>query len=607
MLQGINIMNRNLLFWAVFTSASLGFNNTVSMAAVAETEDGDLQSATEGASLSIAIEGTRETKVSGPVAVAAPSSDAQTYQDMPVGFTEDGIPYLGKPDAPVLLEEWSDYLCPFCGRHFKQTLPALKDKYIRTGQIKLVFRDLPFASLHPLAAQGHVAARCVASQGDVTRYWAMHDELFLRQGEWGRLPDPKPFLADAAKKTGADMKAYEACVNTTEMAATVEASITEGKSHGFNGTPSFRFIDAKSGAAYTMVGAQPMSAFLRRADALIAGEVPPEDPKAKPPELPLWARPEGLAPDPARPGYTMAGDSYKGNAEAKLTVIEFTDLQCDSCARHALETQPALDKQFVDSGKVQWVVKHFPLREHARAAVAAAAAECAADQGRFWEMQQLLYRKQSDWSTGDVDAALALLATELKLEMDTFKSCLNSRQALERVLHDFYDAQGVVRQTPTFIMVYGETGTSLRGARPADQFAKILERLLEKATAKEPVQVSTLVLDKRFVDYVDADGSQDISVGDTLNYAFDVTADGTTNLTNVSLTDPLIGAINCPSGNPPILLLAAGDTETCTGTYVVQTSDLGGNIVNSATADSDQTDPATDTAPEVEMADQAVE
>jgi len=202
--------------------------------------------------------------------------------------------------------------------------------------------------------------------------------------------------------------------------------------------------------------------------------------------LPLWAKTEGLAPDPERPGYTMAGDAYKGDADAKLTVIEFTDFQCDSCARHALDTQPALDEQFVETGKVQWVVKHFPLREHDHAPVAAAAAECAADQGRFWDMRHLLFEQQAEWTKGDVDTALVALAADLKLDTTAFAVCLNSRQALERVLHDLYDAQGVVRQTPTFIMVYDGAGTSLRGARPADQFTKILERLLEKADTTEP-------------------------------------------------------------------------------------------------------------------------
>jgi len=426
--------------------------------------------------------------LTGPgMADDAKDTTGETYEDMPVGFTTDGDPYLGKPDAPVVLEEWSDYLCPFCGRHFQQTLPGLKDKYIRTGQMKLVFRDLPFASLHPTAAMGHVAARCVAEQGGAARYWAMYDELFSRQKEWSRLPDPAAFLAEAATRVGADREAYAACVAGDDVTKAVEASVAAGQTLGFNGTPSFRFIESRSGDAYTLVGAQPLAAFERRAEALIAGEIPPEDPKPKPPELPLWAKAEGLTPDPERPGYTKAGDAYKGNAEAKLTVIEFTDLQCPSCRRHALETQPALDEQFIETGKVQWVVKHFPLRMHPRAAVAAAATECAAEQGRFWEMQHTLFEQQDEWSKGNVDAALVGVATGLKLDIARFKTCLNSRQALERVLHDLYDAQGVVRQTPTFVIVYGETGTSLRGARPADQFAKILEGLLEKANAVEAV------------------------------------------------------------------------------------------------------------------------
>jgi protein-disulfide isomerase len=441
--------------------------------------------AREGASLSLSVTSTRGAKLDAAPAGKVPTGDADTYDGIPVGFTAEGNPYLGSPDAPVVLEEWSDYLCPYCGRHFRQTLPALKEQYLLTGQMQLVFRDLPFASLHPMAARGHVAARCVAKQGGAKSYWAMHEELFRRQGEWNRLPDPADFLAEVARGAGADMTAYEACVSSAEVAAAIEASVAEGRGHGFNGTPSFRFIEAKSGEDYTLVGAHPLEFFSRRIDALVAGEIPPDDPKPKPPEMPLWAKAEGLAADPDRPGFNKAGDAFKGNAGAKLTVIEFTDLQCPSCARHALETQPALDAQYVETGKVQWVMKHFPLRMHPRAAVAAAAAECAADQGRFWDMQHHLFEKQDTWTEGDVDTALVGLAAELKLDTDVFETCLNSRQALERVLRDLYDAQGVVSQTPTFLIVHGETGSSLRGARPAEQFAKVLDRLLEKAEAAE--------------------------------------------------------------------------------------------------------------------------
>ena len=116
---------------------------------------------------------------------------------------------------------------------------------------------------------------------------------------------------------------------------------------------------------------------------------------------------------------------------------------------------------------------------------AAAAAEGAADQERFWDMQHLMYERQGDWSTGDVDAVLVELATELELDIGAFETCLKGRQALERVLLDLYDGMGVVRSTPTFIIVQGETAAAIRGARSAEQFSQALEKLLERVTAGE--------------------------------------------------------------------------------------------------------------------------
>lgn len=56
----------------------------------------------------------------------------------------------------------------------------------------------------------------------------------------------------------------------------------------------------------------------------------------------------------------MAGDFYRGNRDAKVVVIEFSDFQCPFCRKHSLETQPVLDEQFVDTDQVMWVFKHFP-------------------------------------------------------------------------------------------------------------------------------------------------------------------------------------------------------------------------------------------------------
>jgi len=417
------------------------------------------------------------------------AAQSATHDGIPVGFTDEGHPYIGKADAPVTLEEWSDYLCPFCGRHFRQTLPQLLDQYVRTGQLRLVFRDLPLAGLHPTAEFGHVAANCVGEQG-AAAYWAMHDALFARQGEWNRLPDPSAFLAGVAEELGADMEAYSACIAAGARAAQVTASVEEGRGRGYNGTPSFRFGSSGSENNYDMSGAHPLARFSRYADALVAGEEPPEDPKPPPPELPLWAKPEGLAPDPERPGFNVAGDAYKGNAEAQLVVVEFNDFQCPACQKHALEAQPIIDKELVDTGKLLWVDKQLPLRVHEHALVAAVAAECAGDQEQYWQMHGLLHAESERWVNDDADNALLALAKELELDMQEFRGCFESRKGLERVVKDLYDAQGLITRAPTFVIIQDGRGATT-GPLPGDQFVKLLSSRLEAIEAAAAQAEST--------------------------------------------------------------------------------------------------------------------
>jgi protein-disulfide isomerase len=415
----------------------------------------------------------------------------ETYQGTRVGFTADGHPFRGRPDAPLTLAEYTDYLCPFCERYFSQTMPALLEKYVRTGQVKFVVHDFPLASLHPTAPRGATATSCVAEQG-ATRFWQMHDALFQAQQQWSRLPDPTEFLASAARKVGADMPAYEQCMASGRHDARVQQRAAAAQALGFTGTPTFQFVQQTSGKTYTLSGAQPVDVFVGWIDALLAGKEPPEAKQPEKPQLPLWAKPEGLAPDSKRPGFTVAGDPYKGKPGARVVVVEFADFECPSCRRHALETQPALDKRFVETGEVMWVAKHFPLRIHPRAPVAAAAAVCAADQGKFWEMHHALFDRVEQWSSGsDPDAALLQLAADIKLDKAQFAACLASRRALEPVLRGLYDGQSIgVRNSPTFILLQGDTATALVGARPAEQFESVLKQQLDRAQPATKAEAS---------------------------------------------------------------------------------------------------------------------
>ncbi len=215
-----------------------------------------------------------------------------------------------------------------------------------------MFRDFPIPSLHPTAPIGHAAAWCVGEQG-AALYWAMHDEMFANQAQWSQLPDPSEFLASAAEKVGADMAAYAECVESGRTQQLVQDGMAAADALGYNGTPTFLFTAPFTETTFMLEGAYPLSEFSAWIDALVRQEAPPAEEvvEQEPPELPYWANAEGLRPDPDRPGYTMAGDQYKGNPDAPLVVVEFSDFQCPACARHALETQPAIDEQFVDSGE----------------------------------------------------------------------------------------------------------------------------------------------------------------------------------------------------------------------------------------------------------------
>lgn len=166
------------------------------------------------------------------------------------------------------------------------------------------------------------------------------------------------------------------------------------------------------------------------------------------------------------------GDSpVRGPSEAWVTIVEFADFQCPYCAR----VQPTLDQiRQVYGDDVRLVFKHMPLRFHERAVPAALAAECASEQGRFWQMHDLLFQNQPAFSDGQLRG----YAERLDLDLGRFDACTTSAAAAERVESDASLARELrVPGTPAFFV----NGRLIDGAVPFEDFAPVIDEALERA------------------------------------------------------------------------------------------------------------------------------
>jgi protein-disulfide isomerase len=173
--------------------------------------------------------------------------------------------------------------------------------------------------------------------------------------------------------------------------------------------------------------------------------------------------------------FTVRAANQKGNTAAKVTVVEFADYQCPFCQRFEQSVVPDLLKQYVDSGKVNLVYKHSAFLGQ-ESIWAAQAAECAADQGKFWEYHDLLFNKQNGENVGTFTKEnLIKYAQELKLDATKFDPCLNNDETLARVQADTLEGRNVgVSGTPTFFI----NGKPLVGAQPIEAFQQQIDGLL---------------------------------------------------------------------------------------------------------------------------------
>ncbi len=197
---------------------------------------------------------------------------------------------------------------------------------------------------------------------------------------------------------------------------------------------------------------------------------------------PAQAPPRSTAPQIFQ--VLLEDDPFKGNPNAPVTVVEFSDFQCPFCSRFFTQTLPLLEENYIDTGKIKLVYKDLPLDNlHPNARPVHIAAECADEQGMFWEYHDVLFEKQSEWqrlSSSDLQTTLIQYADDFGLQTASFEACLSSPEMADEVNADFLQAaQYGATGTPTFFIGNEKNGfIKLVGAQPYAAFQAAIDAQL---------------------------------------------------------------------------------------------------------------------------------
>ncbi len=183
---------------------------------------------------------------------------ANVSVDFPTGITADGQPYKGDADAKVTLEEFSDFGCPHC-RDFAATLDSISDDYIKTGKIKVVFRNFVLSPRTLPAARG---GECALDQG-ADAFWAYHDAVYANQSR-GDAIYATTGIKSIAAQIGLDKSAFNKCMDTSQKTAAIQTDSQDGAARGIDSTPTLYFNGEKS------LGAMPAGELRAKLDALLA-------------------------------------------------------------------------------------------------------------------------------------------------------------------------------------------------------------------------------------------------------------------------------------------------------------------------------------------------
>jgi protein-disulfide isomerase len=402
-----------------------------------------------------------------------PQEDPRAIYRVPV----DDSPVRGPADALVTIVESSDFECPFCKR-VGPTMKQVEESY--RGKVRFVFKHNPLP-FHQKALPAAIASEEGRAQGGPAKFWEMHDRLFESAPALDRQA-----LEATAQAAGLDMNAFRRALDEKRHESRIRRDQALVNGLGANGTPTF-FVNGRK-----IAGAVPFEAFrtvideeLAKAEALVKSGVAPKDVYAKIMEgaatAPVMiAAPAGQGAQAAPPAPPPAqaqrielrpDDPQKGPGSAPVTVVVFSDFQCPFCSR-VEPTLAQLRNAYPEEVRVVW--KNLPLAMHPQAMPAALAAEAAHQQGKFWEMHEVLFQNQAKLSPEMYET----WAKQIGLDVAKFKKAAASETTRARVEEDARVGARVAPQgTPTLYV----NCRQVVGAQPYEVFKKMVDEQLARA------------------------------------------------------------------------------------------------------------------------------
>ena len=353
--------------------------------------------------------------------------------------TQDSVQIAAPAPAaqPVSMVVFSDFECPYSAQLFFE-LEKLQAKY---PKFHIIYKQSPL-SIHPDSPLAHRAALAAGRQG---RFDAMAELLYANQK-----PQDVASLTAFAHQLHLDVGRFHD-LDSSSVAAELDADMEESSAFAIEQTPTL-FINGK-----TLVGYQSEQTLAGLIDTAAAQNI--VAPATAPDSVGETLDPALLAEIQSRP------TAAQGAADAPLTIVEFTDFQCPYC-RGAVTPM----EQFMASRgrEVRWIVRTFPLDIHPDSELAAEAALAAGEQGKFWQMHDLLFANQTALKLENLRA----YAEQLHLDMHTFNDALATHRFAGQIASDrMLGTKAGVDGTPTFVI----DGHLMSGARSLPELNQIAD------------------------------------------------------------------------------------------------------------------------------------